>query len=176
MDKTVPAFRESFLSMAAGERRLVWSPAELAALPDEPLPATDLVFDIELLSFEAPMARPANFWAAPSSAIRSASGLAYRVVRPGTGGETPPQNGEVVVRFAGWTPDGEPFDSTFDRGSPLRFSLGGSMPLGWDEGIRSMVVGEERILWIPEDLAIGGGTDWPLSALVFRVELLEILE
>lgn len=176
LSDTIPAFRESFQSMSPGERRLVWSSAKLAALPDEQPPDTDLVFDLELISFQTRMERPDSFWAPPHDAVKSATGLAYKVVRAGIGDKTPAYDGEVVVRYAGWTPDGESFDSSFDRGSPEKFKLDYSMPMGWNEALRSMVVGEERVVWIPADLAVGGGRGWPTGPLVFRMELLDIPE
>ena len=69
-----------------------------------------LVFDVELISF-MPVAdrnRLPDVKAAPADAKRTASGLAYKVLKPGTGA-TPPAapSSMVTVHYSGWTTDGK---------------------------------------------------------------------
>jgi peptidylprolyl isomerase len=64
------------------------------------------------------------------------------------------------------------FDSSVARGEPTTFPLNGVIA-GWTEGIQLMVTGEQRRLWIPEELAYKGKRG-PQGMLVFDVELLEI--
>jgi FKBP-type peptidyl-prolyl cis-trans isomerase len=76
--------------------------------------------------------------------------------------------------------DGTEFDSSWDRGQPFEFQLGGGQVIvGWDEGIEGMKVGGRRMLVIPSDLAYGeagsGGTIGPDAALVFVVDLVDLL-
>ncbi|TEB28065.1 hypothetical protein FA13DRAFT_1735955 [Coprinellus micaceus] len=73
--------------------------------------------------------------------------------------------------------NGNKFDSSFDRGSPLPLTLGvGQVIKGWDEGLQGMCVGEKRTLTIPAEKAYGSrnfGDIIPAnSALVFDVELM----
>ncbi|KAJ7637598.1 hypothetical protein DFH06DRAFT_1218593 [Mycena polygramma] len=72
--------------------------------------------------------------------------------------------------------NGNKFDSSLDRGSPLPLTLGvGQVIKGWDQGLVGMCLNEKRTLTIPADLAYGSrgfGSVIPAnSALVFTVEL-----
>lgn len=71
---------------------------------------------------------------------------------------------------------GEEFDSSWNRGAPLRFQVGvGQVIQGWDTGILGMKVGGRRKLTIPADLAYGdrgaGGAIGPGETLIFVVDL-----
>jgi peptidylprolyl isomerase len=115
---------------------------------------------------------PPDVAAAPSDAVRTPSGLASRVLTPGTGTQHPRPNSEVTVHYTGWTTDGKMFDSSVARGEPATFSLNGVIP-GWTEGVQMMVVGEKRRFWIPAKLAYDGVPGSPQGTLVFDVELLK---
>ena len=74
---------------------------------------------------------------------------------------------------------GEEFDASWNRGSPLDFSLGqGQVIKGWDDGIVGMRVGGRRKLIIPAALAYGdrgaGGVIKPGEALIFVVDLVDV--
>lgn len=107
----------------------------------------------------------------------TATGLKYAVLKPGNGAEA--KNGQTVaVHYTGWLKDGTKFDSSRDRGEPIRFPLGtGGVIPGWDEGIKGMKVGEQRQLVIPPKLGYGEGGSPPVippnATLVFDVELVE---
>lgn len=116
---------------------------------------------------------PSDVVAPPAEAERSASGLAWRVLAPGTGSEHPSRRSTVTVHYSGWTTDGELFDSSVRRGSPSTFRLD-QVIRGWTEGVQLMVVGEQRRFWIPEALAYQGVEGRPQGMLVFDVELLAI--
>ena len=109
----------------------------------------------------------------PADAQRTESGLASRVLQPGTGTEHPTAEDTVKVHYSGWTTDGRIFDSSVRRGQPLTFPLN-RVIAGWTEGLQLMVVGEKRRLWIPEELAYKGQPGRPAGMLVFDVELLEV--
>ena len=115
---------------------------------------------------------PADVAAPPTNAERSASGLAWVVLKPGTGPKPGPKS-VVTVHYTGWTTDGRPFDSSVARGQPATFPLD-RIVKGWGEGLQMMSVGEERRLWIPEALAFQGRRGAPPGMLVFDVELLGI--
>jgi peptidylprolyl isomerase len=117
---------------------------------------------------------PDDVAAAPASAKKTASGLAYRVLKPGTG-TSPKATDKVTVNYTGWTTDGKMFDSSVTRGQPATFPLNGVIK-GWTEGVQLMKVGEKVRFWIPAELAYGehpaGGR--PGGLLVFDIDLISI--
>ena len=102
--------------------------------------------------------------AAPPDAKRTASGLAYKVLKEGVGGRHPRPSSTVTVNYSGWTTDGKMFDSSVVRGEPTEFPLNRVIP-GWTEGVGLMVVGEKRRLWIPQELAYKGQPGRPAGML-----------
>ena len=117
---------------------------------------------------------PPDVAAPPADAEVTASGLASKVLKPGTGSDHPLPADKVKVHYTGWTTDGKAFDSSVARGKPALFPLG-KVIAGWTEGVQLMVEGEQRRFWIPEKLAYAGRPDRPHGMLVFDVELLDIL-
>lgn len=116
---------------------------------------------------------PDDVAAPPKDATTTASGLATKVLTPGTGSAHPRANSRVKVHYSGWTTDGEMFDSSVARNEPISFGLNQVIP-GWTEGVQLMVEGETRRLWIPEKMAYGGQRGAPQGMLVFDVTLLRI--
>ncbi len=117
---------------------------------------------------------PADVQAPPAEAVKTASGLASKVLQAGKGDQKPAAADTVTVHYSGWTTDGKLFDSSVKRGQPSSFPLNGVIK-GWTEGLQLMVEGEKRRFWIPANLAYGeasGGR--PGGMLVFDVELLAI--
>jgi FKBP-type peptidyl-prolyl cis-trans isomerase len=123
----------------------------------------------------AELAAPADVAAPPADAKKTSSGLAYKVLKAGTGTTHPRATDTVEVHYSGWTTDGKLFDSSVARGEPASFPLDGVIA-GWTEGLQLMVAGEKARFWIPAKLAYGdrprGGA--PAGTLVFDVELLRI--
>lgn len=116
---------------------------------------------------------PPDVAAVPVDAAVTASGLASRVLQPGSGTRHPGTHERVTVHYTGWTTDGQMFDSSVARGEPATFRLDEVIP-GWTEGVHLMVEGEKRRLWIPERLAYQGQQGSPQGMLVFDVELIRI--
>jgi FKBP-type peptidyl-prolyl cis-trans isomerase FkpA len=106
------------------------------------------------------------------------SGLQYEVISQGEGVK-PGADDTVSVHYEGTLIDGTVFDSSYERGEPAQFPLGGVIP-GWTEGIQLMNVGSTYRLFIPSALAYGeqgaGASVPPNSALIFKVELLSIVQ
>lgn len=106
------------------------------------------------------------------------SGLQYEVIEEGNGPK-PTAEDKVRVHYHGTTIDGEVFDSSVDRGEPTEFPLNGVIK-GWTEGIQLMPVGSKYKFYIPSELAYGEqgaqGAIEPNSALIFEVELLDIVD
>jgi FKBP-type peptidyl-prolyl cis-trans isomerase len=115
---------------------------------------------------------PPDVAAPPADAVKTPSGLACRVLKPGSGTRHPTATDRVTVHYSGWTTDGKMFDSSVARGEPATFELNGVIP-GWTEGVQLMVEGEKRRFWIPENLAYAGQSG-PQGTLVFDIELIKI--
>ena len=116
---------------------------------------------------------PSDVAAPPADAVKTTSGIASKVIQPGTGTDKPAPEDTVVVNYTGWTTDGKMFDSSVTRHTPATFPLNRVIP-GWTEGVGLMVKGEKRRLWIPQELAYKGRPGAPAGMLVFDVELIEI--
>jgi FKBP-type peptidyl-prolyl cis-trans isomerase len=170
LDRVFPGWRECVGLMRMGETRRCWIPQELAYKGQAGRPAGMLVFDVELLDV---IGAPPDVKAPPSDAKRTVSGLAYKVLRPGTGTRKPSPRSEVTVHYTGWTTDGKRFDSSVARGTPTTFGLD-QVIKGWTEGVGLMVEGEKTRFWIPQDLAYKGQAGSPRGMLVFDIELIRI--
>jgi FKBP-type peptidyl-prolyl cis-trans isomerase len=172
----IAGFGEGIQLMVEGEKRRLWIPGPLAydnsTRPG--VPKGMLVFDVELLGITDPPATPADVAAPPADAETTKSGLASKVIKPGTGTVHPKASSTVLVHYSGWTTDGKMFDSSVMRGNPISFPLTGVIP-GWTEGVQLMVEGETRRFWIPSKLAYDGQPGMPAGMLVFDVELLKIV-
>ena len=104
------------------------------------------------------------------------SGLIFRTLTASEGAN-PTASDVVKVHYVGTLRTGETFDSSRDRGEPATFPLTGVVPC-WTEGVQKMTVGSTAQIICPPDLAYGdnpAGRIPPGSALVFEVELLEIV-
>ena len=151
--------------MVTGDKVRFWIPTELAYKGAPGKPEGMLVFDVELIEIKNPMPAPADVAAPPADAIKTSSGLAYKVLSAGTGTEKPTEDAKVTVDYTGWTTDGKMFDSSVMRGRPATFGLN-QVIAGWTEGVQLMVVGEKTRFWIPEELAYQGKgwrTCWDVS-------------
>jgi peptidylprolyl isomerase len=131
-----------------------------------------------MASSPQPVPAPLDVAAPPSDAQTTRSGLASKVLRPGTGTRHPSATDQVTVHYTGWLTNGKMFDSSVTRGTPATFPLNGVIK-GWTEGVQLMVVGEKRRFWIPAPLGYGerGAGDGlipPNATLVFDVELIAI--
>lgn len=106
----------------------------------------------------------------------TASGLQYKIITPGAGGESPKAGDEVQVKYTGRLIDGTVFDSTDKRGGePARFKVGQVIP-GWTEALQLMTKGAKWELYIPSKLAYGERATGAIpsnSALIFEVELVD---
>lgn len=104
------------------------------------------------------------------------SGLQYKIEKQGTGPK-PTASDTVVCNYRGTFINGTEFDSSYKRGQPATFPVGGVIK-GWTEALQLMPVGSKWELFIPPDLAYGtrgaGGVIGPDATLVFEVELLSI--
>lgn len=110
--------------------------------------------------------------------ITTESGLQYEILTKAEGAIPNPTD-KVSVHYTGMLIDGTVFDSSVERGTPQVLSTNGVIQ-GWQEALQQMPVGSKWKLFIPYDLGYGergaGGAIPPYAALIFEIELLEILK
>ena len=110
--------------------------------------------------------------------VTLASGLQYEIMTEGAGA-TPKASDSVKVHYHGTLIDGKVFDSSVNRGEPATFGVT-QVISGWVEALQLMPVGSKWKLYIPSELAYGaqgaGQAIAPHSALIFEVELLDIIK
>jgi len=108
--------------------------------------------------------------------ITTKSGLQYKVIKSGTGA-TPKSSDTVTTHYRGTLIDGTEFDSSYNRGKPASFPVGGVIK-GWTEALQLMKVGDKWELYIPAELAYGANGPSPKigpnSTLIFEIELIKI--
>lgn len=113
---------------------------------------------------------------AQEGATKTASGLAYKVIKEGTG-TTPSAEDVVEVHYHGTLLDGTVFDSSVERGKTISFPLNRVIK-GWTEGLQTMKEGGKSKFVIPADLAYGEAGAPPKipggATLVFEVELFKV--
>ncbi len=182
-DQLIEGLTEGVQLMVAGEKRRFWVPARLAysERPFRKAPAGDLVFDLQLervVPGRKPPPPPTDVSGIPKGAKRTASGLAYRVLKAGDGKQTPKADDAIEVHYSGWTIDGRMFDSSVAQGKPRKFKVSNVIK-GWTEGLQLMHVGDKTRFWIPADLAYGdtpARPGMPAGMLIFDVELMAIFD
>jgi len=112
----------------------------------------------------------------PVGRQRTASGLQYEMLRPGTG-MRPNRYSTVTVHYTGKLTNGSVFDSSVQRGQPATFSLQQVVP-GWQEGIPLMQEGARFQFTIPPHLGYGEAGSppkiGPNETLIFDVELIRV--
>lgn len=105
------------------------------------------------------------------------SGLQYQILKAGNG-KQPKATDRVRCHYEGMLIDGTIFDSSFKRNEPAVFGLN-QVIKGWTEGVQLMSEGAKYRFFIPYELGYGergaGRSIPPFSALIFDVELLEVL-
>lgn len=152
----------------------------------EPTPAPTIATPASTTA-PAKAADPANYKvsndlsAAPTLDIASGSGnvteLYTENIVEGSGPEVQPGD-TVTVQYVGvGALSGKTFDSSWDRGQPVTFSLN-QVITGWGQGLVGMKVGGRRLLVIPAAQAYGDTPPTPAIAagetLVFVVDLLAV--
>lgn len=109
--------------------------------------------------------------------VVTSSGLQYEVITEGSG-RSPKATDVVRCHYHGTLVDGTVFDSSYQRNQPADFGLNQVIP-GWTEGVQLMKEGSKYRFYLPYNLAYGemgaGGMIPPYAALIFDVELLQVL-
>lgn len=103
-------------------------------------------------------------------------GVLYKELQAGHGA-SPTQQSTVVVHYEGRLIDGTIFDSSYERGEPAEFPVGGVVA-GWQIALKAMKPGSIWEVYLPHYLGYGasgsGEKIAPYSALVFKIELKEV--
>jgi FKBP-type peptidyl-prolyl cis-trans isomerase len=186
INELAPGVSAELVQMVEGDRRRIWVPAALA-YGNRPnftnAPRGDMTFEIELVRIIPLPPVPADVAAAPKEAKTTKSGLAYLVLKKGTGKVHPTDDTRANVIYSAWKPNGDMFQTSLIGGdtSPVRVKR---LPPGWREAMVHMVEGDKWRLWLPGKLAFGElrpGQEVlpfgpPPGPVVFDVELVKILE
>lgn len=159
-----------------------------AALTDEQLQATMQEFQQQMVAKQQEMQEMAlsenkaagdafrEDNAAKEGVQTTESGIQYEVLEAGEGAK-PTASDQVTVHYKGTLVDGTQFDSSYERGQPATFQVGGVVK-GWQEVLQMMPAGSKWRVVIPPDLAYGDRGSPPRigpgSTLVFEIELLSI--
>ncbi len=173
LNAVIEGWQEGLQLMVAGEKRRLWIPAELAYGDAPGKPQGMLVFDVELVEIITAPTAPVWLERPDPQAVFSPTGLASLVLRPGIGAHHPGPDSTVVVHYTGWTAADGMFDSSLMRGQPATFPLDRVIP-GFSEGIQLMVIGEQRRIWVPEELGYEGRPGRPQGVMVYDIELIDI--
>lgn len=116
-------------------------------------------------------------------ALPPSAGVPFMVTDLVVGTGAPAVAGQpLTVAYIGWLYDASAPDNKgqqFDSSPSFQFTLGvGQVIAGWDQGFTGMLVGGQRRLVIPPELAYGttgaGGVIPPNATLIFDVELLSV--
>jgi FKBP-type peptidyl-prolyl cis-trans isomerase len=181
-----PGLTAELTQMVEGDKRRLWLPGALA-YANRPnfanAPRGDMTFEIELVHVIQLPPVPENVAAAPKEAKTTKSGLAYLVLKKGTGKHHPTDDTRANVIYTAWKPNGDMFQTSLIGGdvSAVRVKR---LPPGWREAMVHMVEGDKWRLWLPGKLAFGelqpGQEALPFGPppgpVVFDVELIKILE
>ena len=104
-----------------------------------------------------------------------ANGVQYKVIKEGTGA-IPADTSLVKVHYEGRLVNDTIFDSSYQRGTPATFRAN-QVIKGWTEALCHMPAGSVWEVYIPQDQAYGERQQNkidPFSALIFKIELLEV--
>ena len=174
--RVIKGWDEGIATMHVGGKRKLIIPPELGygernagSIP----PNSTLIFDVELLDIMEDWS--ADF-SLPGREELTESGLRMIIHKDGNG-NIPLPGQTVSVHYRGILENGRQFDSSVDRGQPIRFPLGqGRVIKGWDEALSLMSKGEKRTLIIPPNIGYGSkgkGKIPPNATLIFEVELID---
>ena len=105
-------------------------------------------------------------------------GIYYEVITEGTGA-IPADTNRVSVNYEGKLLNDTIFDSSYKRGEPAKFLCRQVIP-GWTKALTNMPVGSTWKVYIPQEQAYGsenrGEKLPPFSCLIFKIELLDIVD
>lgn len=181
--ETFEGMDTALLHMAEGSKCRFAIPAEMA-FGDEGYgnripPKSDITLDIEMVKISKEIM--VEKWdASGHDTTTTVSGLRYIVFEPGDG-DLIARNSIVTAHYSGYLANGQLFDSSVKRESPIKYPVGAGLIIdGWDEASLLMRKGSKFQLLVPPHLAYGEEGLPPIvpanADLVFDVEILDVIE
>ena len=177
----VQLFLAGFMDMIEGKSRLVVDSIEITqqmAQMELQKRVQDKMSERARVEFAPNKQAGEEFLAAKAKeegVVALSNGVLYKVIKEGKkNGKKPVLTDKIKVAYKGMTIDGEEFDSSESVEFPLA-----SMIEGWKIAIPEMTEGSKWEIYIPQELAYGERGSMPaikpFSALVFEVELFEVV-
>ncbi len=162
LNGVIKGWTEGVQLMTEGEKRRFWIPADLAygENPGGGRPGGLLVFDIELLEIEKAPEIPAD-------AEKSESGLAYKIVEAGKGGDSPSEDDIITFHFSAKSMTGQELQSTRSQPQPPSVPAGQLTP-PMREMLTQMTPGEKRRAWLPGPGLPGGHAEVDFELISFK--------
>lgn len=145
-------------------------------------PASEVISDVAMYKNDHPAAQDDYAaWHAENGqragVVTTESGLQYQVIKKGASNGPSPEGSQIIkVNYHGFFPNGEIFDSSYNRGQAIEFPANGVIK-GWIEGLGMMKPCDAWTIYVPGNLAYGprGRPGIPPNAtLGFHVQLLEV--
>ena len=187
----IDGWEDALPYLRVGDKVRLWIPYFLAygekgrgPIP----PVADLIFDMDILAAEEvgvpelfvfPVPEEGDSGEEKLDTLITESGLQIILKHEGTG-ELPVPGNVLSVHYSGYLSDSTLFDSSLQRGVPVRFVLGASQVIrGWDEGFALLKEGSKARMILPPWLAYGekgAGPIPPDETIFFDVELLEVID
>jgi peptidylprolyl isomerase len=174
----IPAWAEVLKQMVAGEVTHAWVPPEKMPQGKSRRPRRQMsIFQLELLRLRPrpePPPAPKHVAKPPKQAKKTDKGVWYVLLKKGSGKKRPAPTDNVRINYTAWQSDGTRIDSSIPTGKPAELRLSRGRIEGLRHAVQTMVVGEQKRFWIPEELAYKGKKGRPAGMLVYDVELVEI--
>ncbi len=174
----IAGWEQGLAQLRVGDRARIWIPHHLAygERGRGPIPAkANLIFDVEVVDAFKPQV-PIPFETEGKPVQKTESGLGIIMVEQGSG-PLPQAGMTLLVHYSGYLENGTLFDSSVQRGEPIRFVLGANQVIsGWDQGLALMGKGGKARLIIPPHLGYGDREIGPIpasSTLIFDIELID---
>jgi peptidylprolyl isomerase len=176
--QVIKGWDEAFLLLQEGDKATIKFGPELGygsqAMGKIPSNST-LIFDVQLLEVIEGI-KP--FDVKGKDTVTTASGLKFILVSPNKTGEQAVNGSKVTANYSAFFMDGKMFDSSIERGQPLKANIGkGQLFTGLEEGLSMMRKGEKARMIIPSKLAFGDKGNGPIPAntdIIFDIELTDV--
>ncbi len=104
-------------------------------------------------------------------------GVLYKVIKSGSGTQSPRLHNVVTVHYSGSLINGREFDNSIKRGYPEAFRVS-DLIVGWQIALTQMHVGDRWLVYIPYEVGYGKRSSDPIpgcSTLIFEMELIAIM-